>query len=135
MLLKFSSLHQIIRYGVVGILNNLLCYFLYLMITIVGLDPKVAITILYPIGITIAYFSHAKYSFSTRGKRFNIFLRFLFAYLIGYGINFMMLLILADKLMLPHQVVQALSLFVVGAVLFILYNYLVFPKQSKILYE
>lgn len=127
---KFPALRQIIRYGVVGVLNNLLGYFIYLAITYFWLDPKIAITLLYPIGATTAYFGHAKYSFSSKAGNINTMLRYAFAHFIGYSVNFLMLLIFSDKLRLPHQIVQAFAIVVVGGVLFLLFKYFVFPKTN-----
>lgn len=132
LLLKFPVLLQIIRYGVVGIINNLLGYFIYLFITFFWLDPKVAITLFYPIGALTAYFGHLKYSFSYQGRKVSSMFRYGFTYFIGYGINLMMLFILTDKLKFPHQVVQALAIPLVAAFLFIMLKYFVFfPSQIR----
>ncbi len=127
----FSALLQIIRYGIVGVLYNLLGYLIYLLITFLGLDPKFAISILYPIGAATAYYFHSKYSFSYQGKNTHTLLRYVAAHLLGYGVNFLMLFILTDKLKFPHQAVQALAIFVVSGVLFLLFKYFVFPESKN----
>lgn len=121
---------QAIRYGFVGLLNNLLGYLIYLLITFLGLDPKIAITILYPVGATAAYFGHSKYSFSYRGKHAGTLLRYALAHFVGYGVNFAMLFLLSDKLKLPHQFVQASAILVVAGVLFLMFKYFVFPDAA-----
>ena len=127
---KFPALRQVIRYGVVGVLNNLLGYLIYLLVTFFWLDPKIAITLLYPVGAITAYFGHSKYSFSSKGGNINTVLRYALAHLVGYGVNFLMLLIFSDKLKLPHQAVQAAAIFVVAGVLFLLFKYFVFPHSD-----
>jgi putative flippase GtrA len=122
---------QLIRYAVIGLLNNLLGYLVYLLITWMGLDPKVTISILYPIGIVIGFLGHSKYSFSYDGNKKNSLLRYLLAYAFGYLVNFMMLFILSDKLGFPHQAVQALAIFVVAAILFFLLKFFVFPRTES----
>lgn len=122
-----STLRQVIRYGVVGVLSNLLGYLIYLLITFFWLDPKVAVSILYPVGAATAYFGHSKYSFSYQGQGISPFLRYVAAHFVGYGVNILMLFMLSDKLMLPHQVVQASAIFVVGGILFLMFKYFVFP--------
>ncbi len=52
-------LRQVARYGVVGVISNLLGYLLYLLVTWLWLEPKVAVTLMYPIGAVAAYFGHA----------------------------------------------------------------------------
>lgn len=131
LLLKYPWLQQIIRYGITGIFNNVLGYLLYLLITFFWLEPKIVITIFYPLGATVAYFSHLKYSFSYKGKRASTVLRYALVYFIGYGLNFIMLLIFSDTLKFPHELVQASAILVVSAVLFIMLKYFVFPYSSE----
>jgi len=119
------------RYGFVGVLNNLLGYLIYLLMTFLGVDPKIAITILYPVGATAAYFGHSKYSFSYRGRYTNALPRYILSHVVGYGVNFAMLFILSDKLKLPHQLVQASAIFVVAGVLFLMFKYFVFPGSAS----
>jgi putative flippase GtrA len=123
-------LGQITRYGVVGVLNNLLGYLIYLLVTWLWLDPKVAVTLMYPIAAVTAYFGHAKYSFAYKGRTWYGIARYGIAHLIGYGVNIAMLYVFSDRLQYPHQLVQAAAIFVVAGVLFILFRYFVFPNQS-----
>lgn len=125
-----STFRQVIRYGVVGVLNNLLGYLIYLLITFFWLDPKVAVSILYPVGAATAYFGHSKYSFSYQGQGISPFFRYVVAHIVGYGVNILMLFILSDKLMFPHQAVQASAIFVVGGILFLMFKYFVFPHPE-----
>lgn len=126
----FPLLRQAIRYGFVGVLHNLLGYLLYLLVTFLGADPKLAITVLYPVGATAAYFGHLKYSFTYRGRYANALPRYALAHLVGYGVNFTMLFIFSDKLKLPHQAVQASAVLVVAGVLFLMFKYFVFPRSE-----
>lgn len=126
LIIKFPALLQMIRYGIVGVANNLISYLIYLLMTYLWLDPKVAVTLFYPIGAVTAYFGHYKYSFSYQGKNTFTMLRYGLAHVIGYSINLMMLLVLSDKFQLPHQAVQALAILVVAFTLFLLLKYFVF---------
>lgn len=128
---KFASLRQVIRYGVVGVLNNLLGYFIYLLITFFWLEPKFAITLLYPVGVITAYFGHSKYSFSYRGRDTHALLRYVLAHLFGYVANLLILYVLSDKLKFPHQAVQALAIFVVAGILFLMFKFYVFPEAES----
>lgn len=130
-LLNYPLLHKIIRYSIVGVLSNLLGYLVYLLITFFWLEPKVAISFFYPIGATIAYFNHSKYSFSYRGKHSISILKYALVYFMGYVVNFMMLYFFSDYLKFPHQAVQMLAIFVVGGLLFVVLNYAVFPSSTN----
>ena len=121
---------QIVRYGVVGVLNNLLGYLIYLFLTWLWLDPKIAVTLLYPIGATTAYFGHARYAFSYQGHITHGFARYAAAHVIGYGANIFLLYLFVDILQYPHQLVQAAAIFVVAGILFLLFRYFVFPNQQ-----
>ncbi len=121
---------QIIRYGVVGVLNNLLGYLIYLAITWLWLEPKIAVTMLYPIGAFTAYFGQAKYSFSYQGRTRGGMFRYIIAHAIGYGVNVLLLYIFVDKFLFPHQLVQAAGIVLVAGLLFLLFRYFVFPVQQ-----
>lgn len=125
-----STLRQVIRYGVVGVLNNLLGYLIYLLVTWLWLDPKVAITLMYPVGALTAYFGHARYSFGYQGRASSGLIRYTIAHLIGYSVNVGMLYFLSDLAGFPHQLVQAAAVFVVGGILYLLMRYFVFPRKT-----
>lgn len=114
-----------------GVLNNLLGYGIYLLVTFFWLEPIFAISLLYPVGAITAYFGHSKYAFSYQGKHTLALLRYTVAHMIGFGVDFLMLYFLWEKLKFPHQAVQAAAIVVVSGVLFLLFRYFVFP-QSKI---
>lgn len=126
-----AMLTQVVRYGVVGVLNNLLGYLIYLVVTWLWLDPKVAVTLMYPIGAVTAYFGHARYSFAYSGRTSPSIARYAIAHLIGYGANIGMLYLLSDRLGYPHQLVQAVAIVAVAGILYLLFRYFVFPNRSQ----
>lgn len=126
-----ATIKQMVRYGVVGILNNALGYMIYLVVTWLWLDPKIALTLLYPIGATTAYFGHAKYSFNYSGHTPYSIFRYMLAHMTGYGVNLAMLFFLVDQLGYPHQLVQAASIVVVAGVLYILFRCFVFAQRIR----
>lgn len=129
-MVKFSDIYQIIRFGIVGVLNNFLGYVVYLLLTYFWLEPKVAVTILYPIGVLVAYFSHAKYSFAHQGKHTWAVVRFFISYFLCYWLNLSMLYFFSDRLGFAHQIVQAFAIVIVGGVLYLLLKFFVFWSQS-----
>lgn len=124
-------LKQVVRYGVVGVLNNLWGYLLYLLVTWLWLDPKMAVSILYPVGALTAYFAHSKFSFSYRGGKSKALFRFVVAHVVGYIANVSMLFLLVDICGYPHPLIQALAIVTVAGVLFILFRYYVFSGTTK----
>lgn len=124
-----NMLGQIVRYGMVGVLNNLLGYLIYLLITWLWLDPKTVVALMYPIGATTAYFGHARYSFAYSGRTSQGIARYIVAHLIGYVSSIGMLFVFSDCLGFPHQLVQAVSILVVAGILYLLFRYFVFPQR------
>jgi putative flippase GtrA len=126
---EFPALGQIIRYGIVGVLNNLLGYCIYLVVTL-WLDPEIAISLLYPIGATTAYFGHSKYSFAYQGGKKRSVWRYIVAHFISYLVNLLLLYIFWQKLKFPHQAVQAIAIVVCAGVLFLLFKFFVFRPNT-----
>jgi putative flippase GtrA len=127
--LSWPVLAQLLRYGVVGLLTNLVGYLIYLLLTL-WVEPKLAVTILYPVGVLIGYFGHARYSFAYEGRTLSGLARFLVAHAIGYGANVSLLYVFTDLLGYPHWAVQAAAIFIVAALLFVLFRFFVFPKKA-----
>lgn len=120
---------QVARYGVVGAINNLAGYLIYLGVTWLGLEPKLAVTLMYPIGALAGYFGHARYAFAYRGGHASGILRYVGAHLVGYTANIALLYVFFDRLGYPHQAVQVVAIFVVAGLLFVLFRYVVFPVR------
>lgn len=128
-LFREGTRYPIVRYGIVGVLNNLRGYLIYLLLTWLWLEPKTAVAIMYPVGATMAYFGHARYSFSYKGSAAHGAIRYCIAHAIGYSANIGILYVLSDKLGFAHQLVQIFAIFAVAGILFILFRWFVFPNR------
>lgn len=126
------TLRQLFRFGTVSLIVNLSGYPIYLLVTWLWLEPKVALTVLYPIGVLAGYYGHARYSFAYHGAATSGLVRYLVAHALGYGTNLALLYIFTDLLHFPHQIVQAGAVCVVAAVLYLLYKFFVFPQRSAV---
>jgi putative flippase GtrA len=122
-------LMQVVRYGVVGVANNFLGYLIYLLVTWLWLDPKVAVSLFYPLAATMGYFSHAKFSFSHNGRHRDAIPRYIVAHVVGYLTNIILLYVFVDVLLYPHQLVQIMAMIIVAGELFLLFRYYVFPDK------
>jgi putative flippase GtrA len=127
-----ALISQMARYGVIGVMNNLLGYLVYLTVTWLWLDPKLAVSLLYPLGAMTAYFGHAKYAFAYQGKHSHGVMRYIVAHLTGYAINVSLLYVFTDRLGFSHQAVQACAVVVVGGVLYVFFRCWVFPHSPKL---
>ena len=121
---------QLFRYGLVGIITNIALYSFYLLITYLGIEPKKAMTISYIVGASIGFVGHREWTFSHKGALLGSGARYCIAHLLGYLINFLILLTFVDRLGYSHQWVQAAAIIVVAGFLFVTFRYFVFPKPA-----
>lgn len=98
-----STFGQLIRYGIVGTLTNIIAYLLYLGITATGMEPKLAMSLVYALGIVQTFFLNKTWSFHFDGATTPALIRYITIYTLGYIINFLALLLLVDILGFPHQ--------------------------------
>lgn len=117
---------QSLRFIIVGLASNLILYLLYLVLTAVGLGHKTAMTMLYLTGTLQTFIFNRRWTFGHRGLFHQAFLKYLAAYGLGYGINLLVLLLLVDRLGLPHELVQGVMILVLAVLLFLLQKFWVF---------
>lgn len=122
------SISQLFRYGLVGLSVNLIGYALYLFLTFVGGEPKVVMTLLYIVGTFSSFFLNRFFTFKHSGFYGTAFGRFWFTYMLGYLINLLALYVGVDVIGFPHQIVQAIMIFIVAGVLFLLQKFWVFRR-------
>jgi putative flippase GtrA len=121
---------QLIRYGLVGAVSNAAVYIAYLLITYLGVEPKVAMTIVYIIGASIGFIGNRNWTFAYSGDSYSALLRYILSHIFGYLINFLILYIFVNRLGYAHQWVQAVAIIIVAGFLFIVFKYIVFRPRS-----
>lgn len=124
------AIFQMFRYGIVGTVVNMLGYGVYLLITFLGVPPKITMSIIYPIGVCIGYLGHGKWTFGVEQATFRSFSRFILAHLFGYFTNLLLLFYFVDVIGYPHQWVQLVAVFVVALQLFITFKIFVFSNNN-----
>lgn len=124
-----TTLGQMIRYGIVGIASNAVLYLLYLAITSAGMEHKLAMTLLYMVGVVQTFLFNKRWSFGHDGSHRYAFLRYAMSYGLGYVVQLTALYFSVDRLGWPHQAVQGVMVFVVAALLFMLQKFWVFRTQ------
>lgn len=120
-----------LRFAVVGVGSNLSLYLLYLLVTWLGIGHKTAMTGLYLVGMVQTFMLNRVWTFDYKGKIGGAMRRFIVAYALGYMVNFGMLRLFVDAMSLPHQAVQALAIFVVAVMMFMLQRRWVFSTAGK----
>lgn len=122
---------QLMSYGVVGVVSNLIIYLLYLLITYNSVEPKTAMTFLYIISACISFFANKKFTFAYKGGVFGSGVSYVIAHFFGYLLNFLILMVFVDNLGYPHQLVQCIAIFVVAAFLFVCFKLFVFRYATN----
>lgn len=122
-----ATFTQLVRFGVVGIASNAVLYGAYLLLTAVGIPPKVAMTLLYAIGVAQTFFANRAWTFAASRDR-GQFARYCTAYAMGYLFQFAGLSLLVDGIGLPHQPVQGVLILCTAALLFALQKLWVFRR-------
>jgi putative flippase GtrA len=122
---------QWMRYAVVGILSNVILYALFILFTRMGMEHKVAMTVLYIIGVLQTFTMNRRWTFDSMRSPEGAFGRYLAAYGVGYLFNFSALWWLVDSRGYYHEWVQAILVFVTAALLFFAQKYWVFAVRPN----
>ncbi|MDH0626913.1 GtrA family protein [Pseudomonas mosselii] len=125
-----TTLAQFIRYNIVGVTSNGLVYLGYLLLVYADVGKKLSMTLMYLIGVVLGFIANLQWTFM-QGKQRGVLLRYVQMHIIGYLLNFLLLLIFSDLLGYPHQAVQAVAILVVALYGFLACKYFVFRGDSK----
>ena len=122
---------EILRYGIVGIAHNLGGYLVYLLITWLGTDPKIAVAILYPIGTLVSYVAHKRWTFGHEGAVGQSLSRFVAMQGSGYFLNIGIMYAGYDVLGFPHQLVQLFAMGFLAVTFFLISKFVVFKDADE----
>lgn len=126
---------QFARYAFVGLASNLVLYLAYLGLTMLGLGPKTAMSVLYVLGVAQTFLFNRSWSFGHEGGLHSAFARYAASYAFGYLLNLAVLWIAVDRMGMPHQIVQGVMILTLAVMLFLLQKFWVFqePKRHAII--
>ncbi len=130
-ILNKTTIFQLFRYGIVGVVINALGYGIYLLITSMGMSPKMCVSILYPVGVSIGFLGHGKWTFGAGSAKLNSFPKFILVHLLGYITNLLLLFYFVDVVGYPHQFVQLGAILVVALQLFVAFKLFVFTDNTS----
>lgn len=130
-ILPYSTLsRQLTSFSFVGLLSNALGYGAYLLLVANQLDPKLAVTLLYPVGVAVGYLGNKRITFRYAGKFISSSLGYAVVYILGYLINIALIICLVDYLGYPNQIVQLIAIPLVAVTSFVLLRKFVFASTS-----
>jgi len=115
----------------VGLTLNLFLYLTYLVITYLGTQPKIAITVPYIAGVSISFFFNKNWTFKHKGSLSSTFVNYILVYACGYFFNLAGLYFLVDKLGFRHEWVQGVLILLVALLLFAAQKAIVFKREAQ----
>ena len=121
---------QFIRYVIVGLASNAVMYIAYIVLTLVGMGPKLAMSLLYGIGVLQTFVFNKNWSFRFEGAATPALVRYATVYAVGYVIQFLALMLLVDQIGLPHQWVMGALILFIALLLFLAQKFWVFRQAS-----
>lgn len=122
---------QLLRYAFVGVASNLAGYLVYLLITQLGLGPKITMSALYVVGAAVGFWGNRSLTFAHQRGGVAVGVRYLLAHGCGYLINLGLLHLLVDRWGWAHQIAQGLAIFIVAGFLFVSFRWFVFSGADR----
>lgn len=117
---------QFIRYVLVGLTSNVTIYVCYLIMTRFGIGPKLAMSVLYFIGVFQTFVFNKKWTFRFKGPATPALMRYATVYTVCYIFQLLVLMLLVDLMGLPHQWVMGVLILFMALLLFIAQKFWVF---------
>ena len=125
---------QLVRYGIVGLASNGIGYLLYLLLTWLGMEYRVAVTLLFAVGVVQTFFFKS-WSFGHTGTTKPALLRYWAVYIAAYFLNIAALTALVEYVDVPHQIAQLILVFVIAGLIFVALRFWVFPGEAIRAYD
>src|SRR6202012_1719533 len=124
---KKNELRALIRYGAVGIAQNLAMYAVTLGFIWAGLKAWQVTALLYPVATAISFIANRSWSFEDRTRRRGDFLRYVAVYVAVYpaaiALNWVQ-----ETASVPSWMASLITLIIGAIVIFLALNYWVFRK-------
>jgi putative flippase GtrA len=122
---------QLLRFIVVGVASNLMLYLLYILATVLGVEHKLAMTMLFALGALQTFVANRSWSFRHQGLYSSALIRYGLAYVLAYAINLAAMIELVDRLRYSDRLVQGAMIIVVAVFLFGAQKYWVFREKDS----
>lgn len=121
---------QALRFVLVGVASNAFLYLLYFGMTSAGIGHKVAMSLVYVLGVLQTFVLNRTWTFDHAGRAGSAFRRYCLAYCGCYFLQLGLLYLLVDRVGVNHLLAQGLTMCTVAFVLFVLQKYWVFCRPT-----
>lgn len=123
-------MHEIIKYGLVGVINTIIGYGVFLIAyEWAKFSPEMANAIGYLFGLCAAFILNKIFVFNQREISFVESVRFLIAFMLAFGLNQAMLIFLINYSPVPVEVAQIFAMAIYTVLFYLLSKYFVFVKK------
>ena len=123
---------KIFRFILVGSINTISMYLLYVVLVFVGVSYNIALIMDYIIGIILGYMMHRCWSFAVNTSVMKSFPKYCVTYVGAYFINVTILNLIVRNNLLHPIPGQLVALGIVVLCSYLLQNFWVFPKKSTL---
>lgn len=122
---------QFLRYTVIGLVSNALCYLGYLLLSSLGVGHKTAMTIVYCLGVLQTFVFNGRWTFRYAGSIPGSLARYVGTYALVYLLTIATMYVLVDAIGLPHQAVALILILVAAGIVFLMQKFWVFPANER----
>ena len=116
---------QIVRYYSAGLVTNIVGYIIFLLLVSIGIECKLAASLIYLVGVLISFYINREYVFVSNvsfGSSVPMLILMMF---LGYVINMSILFCFVDVLAFDPGIVQLMSALIVSLYFFIFNRFFV----------
>ena len=132
LIIENKWIDQFLKFGIVGILNNLIYITIYYIINFIGINYIIANTIAFFVSVLNAYFCNKKFVFKDSNKNFKQLFKTYVAYGITFIISTSLLFLMVEKLAINTYLAPLINLTITIPLNFLLNKFWTF-KQKEIL--
>lgn len=130
--LFYTNKQEILQFArciLIGLISNSIAFCIFLFLTYNGMEHKIAMSLLYFLNLSIGFFGNFSWVFSTDNSIWIVGSKFLFAHLLGYSMNFLILFIFVDQFGYSHKWVQLGAIILIAFFFLIIFKYFVFKDK------
>lgn len=124
-----SSIKQIIKYSVVGILINSIGYIFYIILSnVIGINPSISAILSGITAASLSYYLNANFTFKAKNKGRKIALNYFLLYVCAIFIHSFSIFIFSNIFNFAHEIVAGISLIIISLSLFLIQKFYLFQK-------
>jgi putative flippase GtrA len=118
-----------LRFVAIGIKSNLLYYVIYAALSLVGIGPKTAVTIVFFVGIVYTFWFNKIFVFRRAGPAYSQMVRYLAIYFGAWLLNLVLLDILLTDFHVNRFIAQGILIVPFAVAIFLALKYVVFNRS------